>query len=128
MLQEIGLVVELLVCPPPPLAIKIIGADTPQQPIDRQVFDELRRIEHLTIIEVNLIQYEHHIARQDGVKDAWSNLKRGFIEVLKNNTSEDRKLLRWRTVGRPRPGQVYQALIYGLVESGEMRVFPETSL
>jgi hypothetical protein len=107
-----------------PSVITIPKVDAPQRPGGDYVFNELRRIERLAIVEVDLIDYEYYdasvIPSQDEMEDIWNNLKCGFVDVLKKSTSENSKLLRWRALGRP--------LFHGAVESGEMGVSPEASL
>lgn len=62
----------------------------------------------------------------EATRDGW---KHGIIEVLKDSTSKDRKLLRWKTVGR-RMGYYHRPLPgdYEVVESEEIEVLPERSL
>jgi len=54
--------------------------------------------------------------------NAW---KRGLTDVLRDSPSKDRKFLRWRIVYR-RAFAVPQS--YGILKSGELEVFPRTSL
>jgi hypothetical protein len=55
--------------------------------------------------------------------DAW---KQGFIEVLKNSPSKDRKFIRWRAIHKYR-GTNPVRLLYKVWDSGEMEVFSHTS-
>lgn len=113
---------------PSPSAITIPRVDTPQRSRDYKDFNELRRIEHLAIVEVYLVKYKHQpTPPPDVVKDMWNDLQRVLIRVLKNCTSKDRKLLRWRAAGETYPGDDCP-LFYGFMESGEVEVFPKTPL
>ena len=109
-LQEIGLVVYLRLGPA----------------IAHDVFNQLRQIKYLAIVEVDFIERkgEPFAPPQDVLEDTRNVWKHGIVELLKNNTSESRKLLRWCTIG----DQKFGCPGYEIVESGEMEVFPETSL
>lgn len=56
--------------------------------------------------------------------DAW---KAHLIQVLNDSPSEERKLVRWRVSERYTPYDASECNLV-VVESGEMEVFPETSL
>ena len=117
-------------CVSPSSSITISRFDVLQerQPIPSHVFSRLRQIDHLAVVEVDLNQYRasnHSDASHDalgGARDPW---KRGFIGVLKNSTSKDRKLFRWRVVDRrifPGSGDL------GIPEYRAIEVLPKTSL
>jgi hypothetical protein len=80
----------------------------------------LRQAENLVVIEIDFIygDYEEPGDAPDERQEAW---KRDFVDVLKNSPSQDRKFLRWRTTR----GEWQR---YDVVASGELEVFPGTSL
>lgn len=86
-------------CASPP-TITSSDLDAPQRPRARvDVFNHLRRAKHLAIIEVELIEhndcefgYPRNMMEED--RKVW---KRGFIGILKDSPSKNRKLFRWRT-------------------------------
>jgi hypothetical protein len=92
-----------------------------------QVFKHLRRAEHLSVVEFDLVKdrsspFEYPPDVLEGEMNAW---KRGFTDVLKDSPSKDRKHLRWRIV-HTNPFAMTQN--YDIVESGESEVFSRTSL
>lgn len=121
MLQEIGItgVVNVLLSPPTP--IPRMSAPDPNWPSNFKVFDQLRRLEHLAVVEVDFVQHWTSFYSSD-MRNAW---KRSFIEVFEDSPSRDRKLLRWRVI-ETRKGIIPER--HELSESGEMEMFPGTPL
>ena len=94
------------------------------------MFKQLRQAEHLAIIEVDLIEHKcwpfyDPLDVLEEKRNAW---KRGFIDILKDSPSKDRKFLRWgvaHTRSYPGPNLPQS---YDIVEKGELEVSPDTSL
>ena len=129
-LKEIGFSGNLDVRLPSPSASTILRVDAvPQRTITECIFNRLRKFKHLAIIEMDFHRrcdspaYDRDGEMEDSL-DAW---RRGCIEVLKNSPSEDRKLIRWRVIGRT-SRDYPRCDIHVLVGRGEMEVFPYTSL
>lgn len=104
--------------------IVIPRVDTPQWLRSNHVFNQLRKFEHLAIIEIDFIQI-YYSSPTDWREGTWVAWKRGFIEVLKESPSRDRKMLRWKLIyGWNRPSIERDEL----VANGEMEIFPDTPL
>lgn len=119
---------------PSPSVNTIPRVDAPQRPRNDYIFNQLRKLKHLAIIEVDSI--EHNFIEQENnvhdpsryaSEDVRINWKRDFIGVLKDSPSRDRKLLRWKVIRR-RDCMPPIIEFYEFLESGEMEVFPDASL
>ena len=123
-LQEIGLLVDLYVCPPFPPLITVSSTNSLQQlSANCRVLDELRRIEHLTVVGVDFVKHQCPVPpkhSQDELLDHW---KHGLIGVLKDSASKDRKFLRWKTVVRWLHWNSGYPAGHQIVGSREMEVF-----
>jgi len=84
-----------------------------------QAFKHLRRAEHLSVVEFDLVESQEKRSDQpqDVLEEKMNVWKRGFADVLKDSPSKDRKFLRWRIV-----------YTNDIMENGELEVFPRTSL
>jgi len=96
------------------------------------VLKHLRQAKHLAVVEVDLI--EDHCGPfkdpPDVLEEKRNAWKRGFIDVLKDSPSKDRKFFRWwiaHTRWIPRPN-LPPSSSYDVVEKGELEVSPDTSL
>jgi len=129
-LQEIGLLGDLHVRSPRQQSA-ISGFDSSRKLENKDSFEHLRRAVHLAVVDIDLIEYldSPFGSPPEVVEDRVDDWKRGFIDVLKNSSSKDRKFLRWRIVHTSvyrRPDSPMKG--YDIVASGELEVFPETSL
>ena len=90
-----------------------------------EVFKTLRQAEHPAVVEISLLGFQYDgsgtLRLPDAIKERWRVWKRGLIDVLKSSPSKERKFLRWRFTSSNRG-------IIGFAESGELEVFPGTSL
>jgi hypothetical protein len=100
-------------------------ADAPQQPTNDHFFSQLRQFEHLAVVEVDFIEHRgfthsRHKGVLEDLRDAWN---RGFIEVLKNSRSRDRKFVRWRGIEKWNCATRPRLEHYEISKSGEIEVF-----
>jgi len=88
--------------------------------------ENLRRLKHLTVIEVDLEEEKDREPPQgcwDKARKIW---KKELVSLLRDSPSTDRKFLRWKLVqSYPRIRGGGRA--YDVVENGELEVLPETS-
>jgi len=98
---------------------------TPSQSKGELVSD-LQRLKHLTVIEVGLKEEVRYGYPEADLKEARESWKKVLIRILKDSSSTDRKVLRWK-IDRSYRCVYHAGLAYDLVESGEL-VFPGIAL
>ena len=128
-LQEIGLIFPLYVCLPPFSAITVSVFDIPQEdrPVSNRVFDLLRQVRHLTVVEVVLNERRTKnrvVPPPDALEGARNSWKRNFIDVLENNISKDPESFRCRVVTLKTFRRSDHSTGCGVIESGKVEVLP----
>ena len=93
---------------------------------DEDLFKSLRQVEHLAVVEIDLIEVHSDASETQTLLDALKENRRawkwGLVDVLKSSPSKERKFLRWRvTSSRTYPKS-------HVLETGELEVYPGTSL
>ena len=87
----------------------------------------LRQLKHLVIVEVNLEETKDYNPPEGVRKKAREIWKRELIDLLKDNPSTDRKILRWKIVlSYPHPQGGRRA--YDVEETEELEVSPRNFL
>lgn len=90
----------------------------------RNYLETLRQLKHLAVVDADFDQgSEPHDSNWEEMRASW---KRELLGLLKDSSSTDRKVLRWKVVQR-RPLAHGAENSYDVVENEEFEVSRETS-
>ena len=115
-LREIGIVGNTQVCSVKSV-LRVHGLIILSQS-NGEGFQSLRQLKHLTVVDVNLEHFTQATANWAAKREIW---KKELIRILKDCSSTDRKVLRWKVVKR-RPHFRDDDQNYDVLENEEVEV------